>query len=43
MSITEIIEAIMELANRSNMTFEETLEWISRNDRDEDILPWGNE
>ena len=43
MTITEIIEGIGELAKRSNMTFEETVEWISRNDREEDILPWEDE
>ena len=40
MTITEIIEGIGELARRSNITFEETVEWISRNDREENILPW---
>ncbi len=43
MTITEIIEGIGELAKRSNMTFEETVEWISRNDREENILPWEDE
>lgn len=43
MTITEIIEGIGELARRSNMTFEEAVEWISRNDRDENILPWEDE
>lgn len=43
MAILEIIEQISELARRSNMTFEETLEWISRNDRNENILPWEDE
>ena len=40
MTILEIIEELMELAGRSNMTFEQLLEWLSRNDRDENILPW---
>lgn len=40
MTILEIIEELMELAKRSNITFKELLEWISRNDRDENILPW---
>lgn len=40
MTISEAITGLMELARRSNMTFEELLEWLSRNDRDEDILPW---
>ena len=40
MTIREIIEGIGELAQRSNMTFDEAVEWISRNDRDENILPW---
>ena len=40
MTISEAIERLMELAKRSNMTFEELLEWISRNDREENVLPW---
>lgn len=43
MTILEIITEIGELAKRSNMTFEETVEWISRNNRDENILPWEDE
>lgn len=39
MTILEAITVVMELARRSNMTFEELLEWISQNDR-EDKLPW---
>ena len=40
MTITEIIEGIGELAKRSNMTFEETVDWISRNERAENLLHW---
>lgn len=40
MTISEAITELVELARRSNMTFEELLEWLSRSDRDEDILPW---
>lgn len=40
MEISKAITELMELARRSNMTFEELLEWLSRNDRDENILPW---
>ncbi len=40
MDISKAIEGLMELARRSNMTFGELLEWLSRNDRDDDILPW---
>lgn len=40
MNISRVIIELMELARRSNMTFEELLEWLSRNDRDENILPW---
>lgn len=40
MDIAKAITELMELARRSNMTFEELLEWLSRNDRDEDTLPW---
>ena len=43
MTILEIIEGIGELAQRSNMTFEEAVEWISKNNRDENILPWEDE
>lgn len=43
MCINKIIEEIGELATRSNMTFEEMVEWISRADRDEEILPWEDE
>ena len=40
MDLATILTNIMELARRSNMTFEEMMEWLSRNDRDESILPW---
>lgn len=40
MEISKAIKELMELARRSNMTFEELLEWLSRNDRDENVLPW---
>lgn len=40
MDISRAIMELMELARRSNMTFEELLEWLSRNERDENILPW---
>lgn len=40
MDIATLIVNIAELAERCGMTFNEMLEWISRNDRDEDILPW---
>ena len=30
----------MELARRSNMTFGELLEWLSRNDREDKETPW---
>ena len=43
MAILEIIEQISELARRSNMTFEEMVDWISRTDRDKEILPWEDE
>ena len=43
MTIAKIIEGIKELAKESNMTFSELVEWISRNDRDESILPWEDE
>lgn len=39
MTISEVIEELMELAERSNMTFEQILEWISKNDR-ENTMPW---
>lgn len=35
MSIAEVITELMELARRSNMTFGELLEWLSRTDSDE--------
>ena len=40
MDIAEAITGLMELARRSNMTFEELLEWLSRNDRDDKETPW---
>ncbi len=40
MDISKAITELMELARRSNMTFGELLEWLSRNDRDDDTLPW---
>ena len=43
MTIEKIIEGIEELARETNMTFQEAVEWISRNDRDESILPWEDE
>lgn len=43
MTIEKIIESIEELARETNMTFQEAVEWISRNDRDENILPWEDE
>ena len=43
MCISKIIEEIGELARRSNMTFEEMVDWIARTDRDEEILPWEDE
>lgn len=43
MTINEIVEEIGELARRSNMTFGQMVDWISRNDREEDILPWEDE
>ena len=43
MCISKIIEEIGELARRSNMTFEEMVDWISRTDRYEEILPWEDE
>ena len=43
MTILEIIEGIGELAQRSNMTFDEAVEWISKSNRDENILPWEDE
>lgn len=38
MTIAEVITELMELARRSNMTFEELLEWISKTDKE--TLPW---
>ena len=38
MNIAEMILNIMELARRSNMTFGEMLEWLSKNDKNN--LPW---
>lgn len=38
MDIAEVILNIMELARNSNMTFEEMLAWLNRNDKD--TLPW---
>lgn len=38
MDIATLILNIMELARRSNMTFEEMLEWISKTDKES--LPW---
>ena len=43
MTINELMEAIAEQARRSNMTFGQMVDWISRNDREEDILPWEDE
>ena len=40
MKIKKIIREIEKLAKHCNMTFEEMLEWLSRNDRDENKLPW---
>lgn len=39
MTISEAIEELMELAKRSNMTFDQLIEWIKRNNREEN-LPW---
>ena len=43
MTINEIVEEIGELARRSNMPFDEMVEWIYKADRDENILPWEDE
>lgn len=43
MTINEIVEEIGELARRSNMPFDEMVEWICKADRDENILPWEDE
>ena len=43
MTIKEIVEEIGELARRSNMPFEEMVEWIYKAGRDENILPWEDE
>lgn len=43
MTIKEIVEEIGELARRSNMPFDEMVEWIYKADRDENILPWEDE
>lgn len=40
MDISKAIMELMELARRSNMTFEELLEWLSRNDREDKETPW---
>lgn len=39
MTIAKIIEKLEKLARRSNLTFEELLEWLSKNDR-ENKTPW---
>ncbi|MDY3772660.1 MAG: hypothetical protein SO002_06545 [Candidatus Faecousia sp.] len=39
MTISEAIEELMELAKRSNMTFDQLIEWIKRNDQEKN-LPW---
>lgn len=40
MDISRAITELMELARRSNMTFEELLDWLSRNDREDKETPW---
>ena len=39
MTISEVIEELMELAKRSNMTFDQLIEWLGKNNREEN-LPW---
>ena len=39
MTISEVIEELMDLAKRSNMTFDQLIDWIKRNDK-ENNLPW---
>ena len=40
MSIKEIIKAIENLAIRTGCSYQEMVEWIAKNNRDEKTLPW---